>query len=84
MSLSLALSLPSWVVLNLTLVPLGLAWFAYLAGVIIWLAFMNETAEWTLTLWGRYNMIGGVVNLALTFPVMFVLEKAHVRDLLVA
>jgi len=57
---------------------------AYFAGAIIGLALMNGTAEWALTLWDGHNLIGGIVSLVLAFPVMLVVEKAHVRDLRVA
>jgi len=69
---------------NIAITVLSTAVSTYFAGVTIGLAFVNGTAEWALTLWSGYSMIGGIVSLALTFPTMFVLEKAHVRDLPVA
>jgi hypothetical protein len=69
---------------NIAITVLSTAISAYFAGVIIGLALMNGTAEWALTLWDGHNLIGGIVSLVLAFPVMLVVEKAHVRDLRVA
>jgi fatty acid desaturase len=52
---------------------------AYFAGVIVGIFFMTYTFWVALTFWGGWHLIGGVVTLAVTVPIIVSLEKAGVR-----
>ena len=52
---------------------------AYFAGVVIGIFLMNQTVEWTLTFWGGWHLIGGIISIAATLPLIGILEKANVR-----
>lgn len=59
---------------------------AYFAGVIIGIFFSGKTLEWAtiewaLTFWGTLHMLGGILSLAITMPVIGALEKANVRKI---
>jgi hypothetical protein len=59
---------------------------AYFAGVVIGVFFMNGpvtsgTLEWALFFWGGLHLIGGIISIALTLPVIAVLERAGVRKI---
>jgi hypothetical protein len=56
---------------------------AYVAGVLIGVFFTsNQTLQWALTVWGGWHLIGGVLTVAVTFPIIMALEKANVRTVL--
>lgn len=57
---------------------------AYFAGVVIGIFLMNQTVEWTLTFWGGWHLIGGIISIAATLPLIGILEKANVRKVKVA
>jgi hypothetical protein len=57
---------------------------AYFAGVIIGIFFANrslntETMQWALTFWGGWHLIGGIIGIIVTFPIVGILEKANVK-----
>lgn len=55
---------------------------AYFAGVLIGVLFTsNQTLLWALTTWGGFHLVGGVLTLAITLPIILGLEKAGVRRL---
>lgn len=55
---------------------------AYFAGAIIGVFFTpNKTLEWALTVWGGWHLAGGIISLAVTLPIIGILEKANVRKL---
>jgi hypothetical protein len=54
---------------------------AYFAGVIIGTVFMNRPADWALTFWGGWHLIGGIIGIVVTFPIIGILEKANVRKI---
>jgi len=55
---------------------------AYFAGVLIGVFFTpGETAAWALTFWGGWHLVGGMVAVVITFPVIIALEKAKVRKI---
>jgi hypothetical protein len=59
---------------------------AYSAGAIIGVFFsgnpLNQaTLEWATTFWGGLNVIGGIMSLAITLPIIGILEKANVRKI---
>ena len=54
---------------------------AYFAGAIIGALFMGNGIQWALTVWGGWHLIGGVLTVAVTLPIIVGLEKANVRKL---
>jgi hypothetical protein len=55
---------------------------AYLAGVLIGVLFTsNQTLQWALTFWGGWHLVGGVMTVAITLPIILSLEKANVRKI---
>ncbi len=54
---------------------------AYIAGVIIGVLFMSNGIQWALTIWGGWHLIGGVLTIAITLPMIAALEKANIRRL---
>jgi len=57
---------------------------AYFAGVLIGAFFMSgsQTLEYTITFWGGLHVLGGILALAVTLPLILSLERANVRRLL--
>ena len=51
----------------------------YSVGVIIGVFFTTNTFEWALTFWGVWHMVGGMLTLAITLPIIASLERAGVR-----
>jgi len=54
---------------------------AYFAGILIGVLFMNGSLDWALTFWGMWHLIGGVIGIVATLPVIAILEKANVRKI---
>jgi hypothetical protein len=54
---------------------------AYVAGVVIGLFFMGMGPQLALAFWGVWHAVGGIMAVAVTFPVIVLLEKAHVREI---
>ena len=55
---------------------------AYFAGVLIGMLFTsNQTLQWALTFWGGWHLVGGVMTVAITLPIILSLEKTNVRKL---
>jgi len=55
---------------------------AYVAGVIIGVVFTaNQTVEWALTFWGGWHVVGGILTLVITLPIIGTLEKAGVKTI---
>jgi len=59
---------------------------AYFAGAVIGTFFTNKplnqtTLGWALTIWGGWHLIGGIMSLAITLPIIGILEKANVRKI---
>jgi hypothetical protein len=53
---------------------------AYIAGVLIGVFFTpNQTVQWALTFWGGWHLVGGIMTIAITLPIILALEKANVR-----
>jgi len=71
----------------ITIASLATLISAYFAGVIIGIFFSNKslewaTVEWAITFWGVLHLIGGILSLAVTLPVIGALEKANVRKIM--
>lgn len=55
---------------------------AFLAGVLIGVFFTSgSTFETALTFWGAWHVIGAIITLVITLPMIAALEKANVRTL---
>jgi hypothetical protein len=52
---------------------------AYFAGALIGTVFMGRSIDWALTFWGVWSLIGGIIGIAVTFPIIGILEKANVK-----
>ena len=62
---------------------------AYFAGVVIGVFFMGKpldltTLQWALTFWGGWHLVGGIISIAIAFPVIGALEKAKVKGIKIA
>jgi hypothetical protein len=67
---------------SLTIAAIATTVSAYIAGVLIGLLFTpNQTLQWALTFWGGWHLIGGILTLAITLPIILTLEKANVRKI---
>jgi hypothetical protein len=54
---------------------------AYLAGVLIIMFFMGGGLQYALAFWGVWTLVGGILALAVTLPIIIALEKANVRKI---
>jgi hypothetical protein len=54
---------------------------AYFAGVIIGVLFMRGPFDWALTFWGGWHLVGGIISVAITLPIIGILEKANMRKI---
>jgi len=55
---------------------------AYLAGVLIIIFFQGGGLQYALTFWGVWTLIGGILALVITLPIIIALEKANVRKII--
>jgi len=74
---------------NMAVAALVTAISAYFAGVVIGVFFMNKPLDWTtlrwaLTFWGGWHLIGGIMSIAITLPILGILEKGNVRRIISA
>lgn len=54
---------------------------AYFAGVVIGTVFMGRSLDWSLTFWGVWHAIGGIISLIIALPVIGALERAKVKGI---
>lgn len=71
---------------SITTAALATALSAYSAGVIIGIFFSNRildqtTLQWALATWGGWHLIGGIITIIITLPIIEILERAHVREI---
>jgi hypothetical protein len=71
---------------NMIITSLATVFSAYFAGAIIGTFFTTKTPDLTtlglaLTIWGGWHLIGGIITLAITLPIIDTLEKAKVRKI---
>lgn len=67
---------------SLTIAAISTVVSAYFAGVLFGVLFAsNETLRGALTFWGGWHLVGGVMTVAITLPIIFSLEKAGVRKI---
>jgi hypothetical protein len=67
-------------VYSLTIACIATILSAYVAGVLISILFTPSNGlQYALTIWGGWHVVGGIVALALTIPLIAALEKANVR-----
>jgi hypothetical protein len=68
-------------VAGLAIPILATVFAAYVAGVVIGVLFMSNGVQWALTIWGGWHIVGGILTIAITLPIIAGLEKANVRRL---
>lgn len=66
---------------NMALAALVTIVSAHFAGVVIGVLFMGKPWEYALTFWGLWHAMGGVVSVAVTLPIIAVLEKVNVKEM---
>jgi len=54
---------------------------SYLAGVFIILFFTGQGLQYALTFWGVWTLVGGILALVITLPLIIALERANVRKI---
>jgi hypothetical protein len=64
---------------NLAIAVLGAIASSYFAGVVNGIFILSFTPTFALTIWGGWNIVGGVIGVALALPIVGALEKAHVK-----
>lgn len=64
---------------NMVIAALATMVSAYFAGVFIGVFVVNGAFDWALTFWGGWHLVGGIISVAITLPIIGVLEKANVR-----
>jgi hypothetical protein len=68
---------------SLTIAAIATVVSAYLAGALIGIIFTpNQTLQWAVTFWGGWHLVGGILTLAITLPIILTLEKANVRKIM--
>jgi uncharacterized membrane protein len=65
---------------NVIIVSLITVLSAYVAGLLIGLAIMGGTIQWTLTIWGPLHLIGGILSLITSYPVLIALNRIGIRE----
>jgi len=74
---------------NMTIAAFVTMVSAYFAGVIIGTFFTNKPPDWAtlelaLTTWGGLHLMGGIISIVITLPIIGILEKANVRKIKIA
>jgi hypothetical protein len=74
-------------IFSFTVVAISTMLSAYFAGVSIGIFFaphqtLLETLQWAMTFWGGWHLVGGIVTLLITFPVILALENRGVRKIM--
>ena len=69
---------------NITISALVTVVSAYFAGVVIGIFFTNRpldlaTLNWSLTFWGGWHLVGGLITVAIAMPIIGVLERTKIR-----
>jgi len=64
---------------NITLFVFATIVCAYVAAIVNGLVILNFTWMFTLTIWAGWNVLGGIIGVAIAFPIVGVLEKAQVK-----
>jgi len=64
---------------NISLVVFAAIICAYVAAVANGLAILNLAWMFTLTVWAGWNVLGGIIGVAIALPIVGVLEKAQVK-----
>jgi hypothetical protein len=52
---------------------------AFVAAVVNGILILNLALTFTLTVWGGWNVLGGIIGAAITLPIVAILEKANVK-----
>ena len=54
---------------------------SYLAGILIARFSMGTGLEYAFTVWGVWALVGGILALVITLPIITALERANVRNI---
>jgi hypothetical protein len=65
--------------INVALLILAAIVCAYVAAVVNGLVILNLAFVFTLTVWGGWNVLGGIIGVVIALPIVGVLEKAQVK-----
>jgi hypothetical protein len=66
---------------SLTVAAIATVISAYIAGLLIGLIFLGYGLLFAATFWAGLNATGGIMTVAITFPLIVALEKADVRKI---
>jgi hypothetical protein len=64
---------------SLCITAFGIVICSYLAGVINGVFILNLNLFFTLSFWGAWNIVGGIIGLAIALPIIAALERANVK-----
>jgi len=68
---------------NLMLITVSTMLSAYVAGILIGIFFTpNQTLQWAMTFWGGWHLVGGIITLVITIPVIFALDNSGVKKVM--
>jgi hypothetical protein len=65
--------------INIAIVVLASILCSYVAAVVNGLLILNLKLMFTLTVWGGWNVLGGIIGVVVVLPIIAVLEKAQVK-----
>jgi hypothetical protein len=54
---------------------------AYFAGVINGILILNQPVQFAVTIWAAWTVVGGLIGLMVTLPIIAALEKANVKKI---
>jgi hypothetical protein len=66
---------------NLAIAVLTIIICSCVAGIVNGIFILNQAPVFALTVWGSWTVVGGVIGIITTLPVIGVLEKAQVRKI---
>ncbi len=66
---------------SIAIAVLATAVSAYLAGATTGIIILNQPAQFALTVWAGWTLLGGILGAAITLPIIGALEKANVKKI---
>jgi hypothetical protein len=64
---------------NLAIAVLATIVCSYFAGVINGILILKLPLMFVVTVWGGWTVVGGIIGVVITLPIIGALEKAHVK-----
>jgi hypothetical protein len=65
--------------INIAIVVLASAVCAYIAAVVNGILILSLALTFVLTIWAGWNLLGGIIAVVITLPIIGILEKAQVK-----